>query len=77
MQLQPFVMHEAGSIGGVPNPDHQSGIWPGGITVWVDLDTMEVDHVSLIGGNAPTAEESDEDLPQVTPVAIEEHVNVI
>ena len=52
MSIQAFVMHQAGSIGGVPNPDHQGGLWPGGIIVYVNTDTMEVDHTSLIGGGS-------------------------
>jgi hypothetical protein len=56
MSIQTFVMHQAGSIGGVPGPN--SGLWPGGVIVYVDTDTMEVDHTSLIGGGSLPIEEA-------------------
>ncbi len=44
-----YYMHEAGSIPGLPNPDAKSGLWPGGLVVYVDTTTMEVVSTSLFG----------------------------
>lgn len=48
MNIKPYTMYQAGAIGGVPGPNH--GLWQGGITVYVDIDTMSVIATSYIGG---------------------------
>ncbi len=47
--IRAYYMHEAGSIPGLPNPDAKSGLWPGGLVVYVDIDTLEVVSTSLFG----------------------------
>jgi hypothetical protein len=51
--IRAYHMYQSGSIPGLPNPNAQSGLWPGGIVVYVDMDTMEVLSTGLIGGPAP------------------------
>ena len=60
--IRPYNMHESGAIPGVPGPNN--GLWPGGITVYVDEDTMTVVSTSLIGGpGGPVELASTEDKP--------------
>lgn len=70
-------MHEAGSIPGVPGPNN--GLWPGGVTVYVDLDTNEVVETAIFGAHVPEgpselqpateAQPKAEDLPAQDPAA--------
>ena len=55
--IRPYVMHESGAIPGVPGPN--GGLWPGGITVYVDEDLMEVVSTSLIGGSGTDKKPAD------------------
>src|SRR4030088_2830602 len=48
MRIKAYTMFQAGAIGGVPGPNN--GLWQGGITVYIDLDTMQVVTTSYIGG---------------------------
>lgn len=57
--IKPYHMHQSGSIPGLPNPDAPSGLWPGGIVVYVDTRTMEVVNTSLIGGGSLPAQEAE------------------
>lgn len=62
--IKPYHMHESGSIPGLPNPDSESGLWQGGIVVYVDTRTNTVVHTSLIGGSA---EQAENDTPPESP----------
>lgn len=64
--IRPYVMHQSGSIPGLPNPDAPSGLWPGGQVVYVDIRTMEVVSTGLIGGGSLPAQEA-ENTPLETP----------
>lgn len=65
--IKPYAMHESGSIPGLPNPDSESGLWQGGIVVYVDTRTNTVVQTSLIGGGnaqAPAQPSDDNASPE-------------